>query len=477
MAVTHTIKKKAAFVAANENAGASAADKPLQEAIKAFQPVVEMRPIGEIKPSPRKARFHPDKQVQQLSASIATFGFVVPMVVDEDGTVLAGHGRYLAAKHLALATIPTVRVGHLTPERKRAFALADNRLAELSHWDDEVLKVELDELFAMELDFQIEVTGFDTLDLDRLDKPAKAVKPEVVPPVDLDRPVVTQPGDLWQLGPHRLFCGSALEEASYQHLLGEDRAQMVFTDPPYNVPVDGHVSGLGAVKHAEFLMASGEMTEKEFTTFLHDSLKQLAVFSTNGAVHYVCMDWRHVGELTAAAAGVYSEQKNLIVWNKTNAGMGSFYRSKHELIFVYKVGTAPHINNFGLGERGRYRTNVWDYPGANTFRRGRMNDLFDHPTVKPLAMVVDALKDCSNKGGIVLDPFLGSGTTLLAAQKTGRAGRGIELDPRYVDVAIRRWQALTKQQAVLLKTGQTFDELQKLADAAAPEQQPQTEAA
>jgi DNA modification methylase len=287
--------------------------------------------------------------------------------------------------------------------------------------------------------------------------------------VDLDRPVVTKPGDLWQLGPHRLLCGSALEPASYTALLGDERAQMAFSDPPYNVKIDGHVSGLGSVKHAEFLMASGEMTEKEFVAFLQASLKAMATFSVDGAVHYVCMDWRHVGELTAAAAGVYSEQKNLIVWNKTNAGMGTFYRSKHELIFAYKVGTAPHINNFGLGEGGRYRTNVWDYPGANTFSRDRMKDLVDHPTVKPLALVVDAIKDCSKKGGVVLDPFLGSGTTLLAAHRTGRLGRGIELDPRYVDVAVRRWQALSKQPAVLIKTGQTFDELEKLtADSVQP---------
>lgn len=469
------IKETTATPAVNDNSGTLPPDAPLLAATKAFEPVVEMRPIGDLKASARKVRVHPDRQIQQLAASMTTFGFVVPIVVDEEGTILAGHGRYLAARHLALDTVPTVRIGHLTPERKRAFALADNRLAELSHWDEEVLKIELDELFAMDLDFQVEVTGFDILDLDRLDKPAKEAKPEVVPPVDLERPVISQPGDLWQLGEQRLFCGSALDEASYQQLLGDERAQLVVTDPPYNVKIDGNVSGLGAVKHDEFLMASGEMTEKEFTVFLHDSLARMVAFSTDGAIHFVFMDWRHVGELTAGATGLYSEQKNLIVWNKTNAGMGTFYRSKHELIFAYKVGKAGHINNFGLGGGGRYRTNVWDYPGANTFRRGRMNDLFAHPTVKPLALVVDALKDCSSKGGIVLDPFLGSGTTLLAAHKTGRRGRGIELDPRYADVGIRRWQALSKQQAVLVRTGQTFDELEKIAGMTAS--QPQTEAA
>jgi DNA modification methylase len=281
--------------------------------------------------------------------------------------------------------------------------------------------------------------------------------------VDLDGPVVSQPGDLWQLGPHRLFCGSALEPQSYEQLLGAERVQMVFTDAPYNVPIDKHVCGLGTVKHAEFLMASGEMSNLEFIAFLHKSMQLMAEFSIDGAIHFHCMDWRHLGELMAAADGVYSEQKNLIVWNKTNAGMGTFYRSKHELIFVFKVGKAPHINNFGLGAGGRYRTNVWDYPGVNTFRRDRMKDLVAHPTVKPLPMVVDALKDCSTKRSIVLDPFVGSGTTLLAAHKTGRLGRALELDPRYVDVAIRRWQTLTGQQAILAKTGQTFGELEGLA--------------
>jgi DNA modification methylase len=464
---TTVIKKKPAHVAANENTAAPVADKPLLEAIKTFQPAIQMRSPQDLKINPRNARTHSKKQIQQLAAAIEAFGFVAPIAVDEDGTILAGHARHQAAAVLGLPQVPTIPISHLTPERKRAFILADNRLAELAGWDEEILKVELDELFAVDLDFNIEVTGFDSVDLDRLDRAPTEAQKEVVPPVDLDRPVVTKLGDLWKLGPHRLFCGSALEVASYKQLMGDDRAQMVFSDPPYNVVVDGHVCGLGAVKHAEFLMASGEMSKQEFTDFLRASMQLMAQFSVDGAIHFICMDWRHIAEITSAAEGVYSEQKNLICWNKTNAGMGTFYRSKHELIFPLKVGTGPHINNFGLGEGGRYRTNVWDYAGVNTFRRDRMKDLLDHPTVKPLALVVDALKDCSKRGGIVLDPFVGSGTTLLAAQKTGRLGRAIELDPRYVDVAIRRWQALTKQHAVLAGTGQSFDEL--LVDSAGAE--------
>jgi DNA modification methylase len=286
-----------------------------------------------------------------------------------------------------------------------------------------------------------------------------AVEEEVAPEPDRKEPAVSAIGDLWQLGTHRLLCGSALEEESYRLLLGDERVQLVFSDPPYNVAIDGHVCGLGSVKHAEFKMATGEMSDQEFIAFLETFMRLAATHSVDGAIHFLCMDWRHMREILAAAQPVYGSPKNLCVWAKTNAGMGSFYRSQHELVFVFKVGTAKHINNFGLGGRGRYRSNVWTYPGVNTFKRGRMEELEAHPTVKPLAMVIDAVKDCSRRRGVVLDPFVGSGTTLLAAEKTGRIGRGIELDPHYVDVAIRRWQALTGQAAIHLGSGRTFDEL------------------
>ncbi|MBL6613917.1 MAG: site-specific DNA-methyltransferase [Reyranella sp.] len=286
----------------------------------------------------------------------------------------------------------------------------------------------------------------------------KAPKQEVVPELERDRPAVSALGDLWKLGKHLLLCGSALDPASYQRLMGDERAQMVFTDPPYNVGIDGHVCGLGSVHHQNFAMASGEMTTAEFTEFLNSFMRHAVDYSQDGAIQYICMDWRHMAEVLDAAGELY-ELKNVCVWNKTNGGMGTFYRSKHEMVFVFKVGSGPHINNFGLGEKGRYRTNVWDYAGVNTFRRGRMDELRAHPTVKPLPLVVDALKDCSKRGGIVLDPFVGSGTTLLAAEKTGRLGRAIELDPHYVDAAIGRWQVLTGQAAVHAETGKTFDEL------------------
>lgn len=264
---------------------------------------------------------------------------------------------------------------------------------------------------------------------------------------------------MWQLGDHALICGDATDPEVYRRLLDQEKAQMVFTDPPYNVPVNGHICGLGKVQHDEFVMASGEMTEEQFMTFLHTVTSNLAAFSDDGSIHYVCMDWRHMGELLAAGRSAYSEFKNLVVWNKDNGGMGAFYRSKHELVFVFKNGSAPHINNFGLGQHGRYRTNVWDYAGVNSLKADRDEELAMHPTVKPVAMVADAMRDCSRRGGIVLDAFSGSGTMIIAAEQTGRRARAIELDPRYVDVAIRRWQQLTGGSAKLVGTDSSFDEL------------------
>ena len=232
---------------------------------------------------------------------------------------------------------------------------------------------------------------------------------------------------------------------------------MVFTDPPYNVPIDGHVCGSGRIKHREFAMAAGEMSQEEFTAFLGTAFGHLARRSADGAIHFVCMDWRHMAEILAAGQAHYAELKNLMVWVKDNGGMGTFYRSRHELIFAFKNGTAPHINTFELGQHGRYRTNVWEYRGVNSTRPGRLEELALHPTVKPVEMIADAIKDCSKRGGIILDPFGGSGSTLIAAAKTGRQARLAELDPVYVDRTVRRWQAWAKDDAVLADTGETFD--------------------
>jgi DNA modification methylase len=261
---------------------------------------------------------------------------------------------------------------------------------------------------------------------------------------------VTRLGDLWQLGRHRLICGDARLPDTYARLLGGERVDLVFTDPPYNVPIDGHVSGLGAVKHREFAFASGEMSEAQFTAFLTESLGAMAMHCRDGAIAFVCMDWRHMRELLAAGSAVFTELKNLCVWNKTNGGMGAFYRSKHELVFVWKVGTAPHTNSFGLGDTGRYRTNVWDYAGISSISATRGEELEMHPTVKPVVLVADAIKDCSRRGEIVLDGFGGSGSTLIAAEKTGRVARLVELDGQYCDTILQRYQAFTGKQPILL---------------------------
>ena len=422
-----------------------------------FNCAVVDRPIEALKVPLRQLRRHSQKQLAQIAASIREFGFLNPILIDSEDQVVAGVGRLEAAKTLGLSQVSTVCLSHLSEVQIRAYRIADNRLAELSGWDDELLRLELGDLAEISLDFNLEITGFDTAALDLMlsDTPGSANPDDAVPePAVL---AVSRLGDLWQLGRHRLFCGDAQDVESYQRLLDGQQAQMVFTDPPYNVPIQGHVSGLGKVQHREFPMASGEMSEAGFTAFLTKVFGNLATVSVDGSIQYVCMDWRHIHEVGQASRATGLALKNLCVWNKDNGGMGSFYRSKHELVFVFKNGSAPHINIFGLGDGGRYRTNVWDYAGVNSFRRGRGQELGMHPTVKPTALVIDAIKDCSRRGGVILDPFGGSGTTLIAAERTGRLGHLLELDPLYVDVIIRRWEACTKKQAVHVETGLTFE--------------------
>jgi DNA modification methylase len=421
---------------------------------------VKQLPPGSLKPYDRNARTHSAKQIAQISASITAFGFNNPVLIDKDGGIIAGHGRVEAAKVLLLETVPCVRLDHLDDAQKRAYILADNKLAEKAGWDPEILKIELQHLSSLDLDFEVTVTGFEMAEIDVLLSDAV---PEADPADEVHEftpgPAVTRLGDIWQIGRHRLICGDSTKPETYERLLDGDKAQMVFTDPPYNVKIDGHVSGLGGVKHREFAMASGEMTTSEFATFLADVFTNLAAHAIDGAIHFICMDWRHMSEVLAAAAPIYSEFKNLCVWSKTNGGMGSLYRSQHELVFVYKSGRAPHINNVELGKHGRYRTNVWSYAGANTFSRTRDDDLEMHPTVKPVALVADAILDCSKRNGIVLDAFGGSGTTLVAAERTGRRGYAIELDPTYCDVIVRRIEKASDCEAVHVETGKRFSEI------------------
>ncbi|MCC6983088.1 MAG: ParB N-terminal domain-containing protein, partial [Bauldia sp.] len=394
-------------------------------------------------------------------ASIETFGFTNPVLIDEADTIIAGHGRLAAAKQLGLGTVPTIRLSHLSQNEKRALAVADNKIALNASWDLEILAGELQHLSSLELDLDLGgLTGFDTAEIDNLvlgtGDPVRDPIDES-PLADTGGEPVSQLGDLWQLGPHRLLCGDALKPESYEALLGAEKAQLVITDPPFNVRMRGHAGGLGKVRHREFPMASGEMRAGEFTTFLETAFRRLSAASGDGSIHFVFMDWRHMREILAASASSH-QLINLVVWDKGVGGMGSLYRSRHELVFVFKSGRAPHQNNVALGAKGRYRTNVWAYAGANSFGRARA-DLALHPTVKPVAMIADAIRDCSARNALVLDPFAGSGTILLACERTRRRARAIELDPLYADVAIRRFEQHAGVRATLSFTGESFEEV------------------
>jgi DNA modification methylase len=436
-------------------------DGPRKPASSAHIRPVSAVALEHIRPHPHNARTHSRKQIRQIADSIQAVGFASPVLIDEHGTLLAGHGRLEAAKLLAFKTVPAIVVDGLSEARKRALLLADNLIAQNAGWNRERLAEEflsLPELL-LEDGLDITVTGFEPAEIDAVltDFEDDGSDPlDDLDPALLSGPAVTQTGDLWQLGPHRLLCGDAREPNDLSKLMGRDRAHIAFLDPPYNVRVRD-IGGRGQVKHREFAMATGEMSKAAFTDFLTDTLTRASSVSVDGAVHFVCMDWRHIGELVAAGATVYGAMLNLIAWVKSNAGQGSFYRSQHELIGVFRVGQAPHLNAIELGRHGRSRSNVWKYAGANTFRAGRMDDLRAHPTVKPVALVADAIKDCTQRHGIVLDTFAGSGTTLLAAERVGRHARALEIDPRYVDVAIRRWQAFTGRDALHAETGLTFE--------------------
>lgn len=425
-------------------------------------PNIDMMPVSALRPYPGNARRHSKKQIDQIAKSITRFGFTNPILVSDHGEIIAGHGRLMAAKQLGLVTVPTVRLSHLTPEERRAYVLADNKLALNAGWDTEILAIELQAL--VDLDFDMTLTGFSLAEVDlTLDQARDASMTAPDSPADLipEPPSVpvSRPGDLWHLGRHRLLCGNAMNPQDMADLLGSQKADIIFTDPPYNVRIDGNVCGLGSVHHREFAFASGEMTKDQFTGFLTTTLTNAASAVKDGAIAFVCMDWRHMRELLDAGEKVFSELKNLCVWNKTNGGMGTFYRSKHELVFIFKVGSASHTNSFGLGETGRYRTNVWDYAGISSLGASRLDELVMHPTVKPVAMVADAIRDCSRRGEIVLDVFGGSGTTLIAAETCGRQARLLEYEPSYSDTIVTRWETYTGKRAILDKDGRCFEDL------------------
>jgi DNA modification methylase len=427
--------------------------QPAQPVTRAISSTQE-RPPADLKPWPTNPRTHSDKQLTKIAASIRRFGFTAPVLIDDKDVILSGHGRVAAAKEMGLPSIPVRVASGWSAADKRAYVIADNKLALLSSWDPGLLKAEMEVLISEE--FEIEVTGFSTAEVDLMfdDQPGD---PDDLQPEDVTETIVSRRGDLWQLGSHRLLCGDALAAESYTALLGNEQAQMCISDPPYNVRIDGHVCGSGKVKHKEFAMASGEMSSSEFTAFLRRSFEHIHGACVDGAISFIFMDWRHAPELLEAAKPQFGAPRQMAVWVKDNAGMGTFYRSQHELVFAFKKGEAPHINNFELGQHGRYRTNVWTYPGVNSGKGRQLLAL--HPTVKPVSLIADAIRDCSHRKGIILDPFAGSGTILIAAERTGRFGRAIELDPQYVDVGVHRWERLTGKQAILVATGQTWDQV------------------
>lgn len=401
---------------------------------------VTYRPIADLKPDPRNARTHPKKQIEQLCASIRSFGFTNPVLVDEAGVLIAGHGRLRAAKELGLATVPVIELLGLSEAQKKALRLADNKIALNAGWDLEILKLELAEIAVLDVDFDLSLTGFASGEIDVVLKAANDPDDEAIPAVPAEPR--TKPGDIWILGDHRIGCGDGRDFEFLKRIVGTDSLiDAAFMDPPYNVRINGHANAKG--RHREFAMASGEMSDDQFRTFLSETLGAAAAVSRDGAVHYVCMDWRHLDDVSAVGRSVYDDLLNICVWNKSNAGMGSLYRSKHEMVFVYRVGASPHVNMVELGKHGRNRTNVWDYPSVNSMAGSRREDLALHPTVKPVAMVADAYQDVTKRGDLVFDMFLGSGTSLIAAERTGRRFRGCDIDPAYVDVAVERWVQLT----------------------------------
>ena len=425
---------------------------------------IEYLPLGSLKPDPRNPRTHSSKQVQQIADSIDGSGYFNPILTEEDNVIICGHGRYRAAKLIGRETVPVIRLNGLSTAAKRALRIADNKIAMNAGWDVDLLRVELEEIQAEGLN--LELTGFAMGEIDTMLTPAADPDDEIIPAVP-EQPV-TRPGDIWICGPHRIGCGDLLDGCSLAAVMADERADAIVSDPPYNVEINGFANAKG--RHREFQMASGEMSPEEFVEFIRKFIRVFIAYSRDGAVHLVFMDWRHIAELISVGRALYGAFLNLCVWNKSNAGMGSLYRSKHELIAVFRVGDTPHFNAVELGRHGRNRTNVFDYASVNSFMGSRREDLALHPTVKPTALVADSIQDVTRRGDIVLDPFLGSGTLLIACELTGRRARGLEIEPSYVDVALGRWIAMTGQQPVLEATGETFVERQRaLADASGEE--------
>ncbi len=429
--------------------------------------IVEVIQIDKIIPYECNARTHEKFQLNQIAASIKQYGLICPIVIAEDNVIIAGHGRHEAAKNIGLKYLPVIRVTHLTKNQIRAYRLADNKTAENAGWDNNLLMVELSYLLEIESEFDLDSIGFSTAEVDVIvsdESPDDVDDPP--PPTPEPNKVISRPGDIFTCGEHRIGVGDCQDDLFVPQVMHSQLARMSCNDPPYNVPILGHVSGKGQAQHDEFAFASGEMSEAEYIQFLLTVFTALSGICTKNALHYVFMDWRHLYELLHAGREAFDQLINCCVWTKSNGGMGSLYRSQHEMCMIFKNGKAPHTNNVQLGKHGRNRTNVWPYAGMNSFGKDRDDLLASHPTVKPISMIADTIMDVTNHGDIVFDGFLGSGTTLIAAARTHRICYATEIEPKYVDVALRRWMNETGGTPILESTGQSFEEaaVERLAD-------------
>ena len=432
--------------------------------LRGYADQISLQQVANLSAFGRQARTHSEAQVGAMAASMDEFGFLVPIIIDQDRRVLAGMGRLRAAKRLGLEEVPCIQLSHLTPELKRTFVIAENRLADLAGWDRDILGLELKELNGLELDFQLEVTGFKTIEIDRLIRPV--FEDEEDEPPAPPAHITSRVGDLYQLSDHRIFCGDARSGRSFRALMMGEAARACVSDFPFNV--DTRTLVTTKLRLRQFPMASGEMSDEEFVEFIKETLGHIIAHVVNGGLIYVVMDWRHQWHVLTAARAHSLEQVNLCVWDKGRGGMGSFYRSQHELFHVFKSGDAPFLNRVELGRHGADRTNVWAYPGATGAKPKHGEEPVPHATPKNVAMLCDALKDCTERGDIVLDAFGGGGSLLMAAERTCRRARMMELDPLYVDVMIERWQRFTGSAAILMATGQTFAELVQARGTAPP---------
>ena len=421
---------------------------------------VQRVPTDALRPAPTPVRRHPRKQLAKVRKSLEVFGQVTPILVSPDWEIIDHELVWQALKEIGATQVDVIVVADKSPSELKALRLVLNRTALDARWDEQNLRSILEQL--VEVDFDLDLTGFDTPEIDHylnLDAPQANVEENGSDIPLVEATAISTSGMIWALGDHRVGCGSATNLAFVSRLLNGKTANVCFVDPPYNIPVDGFITGKGRHRHREFVQGAGELSTDEYFTLLRDSLLVLKECCVPTALVYACIDWRHVMEMTVAGRACDMPLYTICVWTKTNGGMGGIYRNAHELVCVFRAGTETPLDNVELGRHGRNRTNVWSYPGMSSFGKERDQLLGSHPTVKPVAMIADVFRDVTKRGDIVLDTFLGSGSTLMAAQETGRICCGVELDPLYVDVTIRRWQNATGRDAVLVDTGEAFNDV------------------